>query len=76
VEGVSLEMAKSDKGRHQTLLHCLYCLILLAGIILFIVIFVVFNDDFFYLVTIFVVLLVGAQVTDKAISGTRHLPDQ
>jgi hypothetical protein len=30
----------------------------------------------FYLVTIFVVLLIGAEAADKAISGTRHLPDQ
>jgi hypothetical protein len=30
----------------------------------------------FYLVTIFVVLLAGAEVSDKAISGARHLPDQ
>jgi hypothetical protein len=30
----------------------------------------------FYLVTTFVVLLVGAEAADKVISGTRHLPDQ
>jgi hypothetical protein len=30
----------------------------------------------FYLVTIFVVLLSGAEAADKAISGARHLPDQ
>jgi hypothetical protein len=30
----------------------------------------------FYLITIFVVLLVGAEVADKATLGTRHLPDQ
>jgi hypothetical protein len=30
----------------------------------------------FYLVTIFVVLLVGAESADKAISGAQHLPDQ
>jgi hypothetical protein len=30
----------------------------------------------FYHVTIFVVLLKGAEAADKAISGARHLPDQ
>jgi hypothetical protein len=30
----------------------------------------------FYLVTTFVVLLTGAKVVNKAISGARHLPDQ
>jgi hypothetical protein len=30
----------------------------------------------FYLVTIFVVLLAGAEAADKVISGARHLPDQ
>jgi hypothetical protein len=30
----------------------------------------------FYLVTIFVVLLTGAEAIDKATSGARHLPDQ
>jgi hypothetical protein len=30
----------------------------------------------FYLVTTFVVLLAGAKVADKAISGAQHLPDQ
>jgi hypothetical protein len=30
----------------------------------------------FYLVTTFVVLLAGAETTDKAISGARHLPNQ
>jgi hypothetical protein len=30
----------------------------------------------FYLVTTFVVLLIGAEAADKAISGARHLPDQ
>jgi hypothetical protein len=30
----------------------------------------------FYLITTFVVQLTGAEVTDKATSGTRHLPDQ
>jgi hypothetical protein len=30
----------------------------------------------FYLVTTFVVLLVGAEATDKAISVAQHLPDQ
>jgi hypothetical protein len=29
----------------------------------------------FYLVTTFVVLLAGAEVADKATSGTRHLPN-
>jgi hypothetical protein len=30
----------------------------------------------FYLITAFVVLLVGAEAVDKATSGARHLPDQ
>jgi hypothetical protein len=30
----------------------------------------------FYLVTIFVVLLTGAEAADKAILDARHLPDQ
>jgi hypothetical protein len=30
----------------------------------------------FYLITTFVVLLTGAEETDKATSGARHLPDQ
>jgi hypothetical protein len=30
----------------------------------------------FFLVTTFVVLLVGAEAADKAISDARHLPDQ
>jgi hypothetical protein len=30
----------------------------------------------FYLITIFVVLLAGAEATDKAQSDTRHLLDQ
>jgi hypothetical protein len=67
---------KSDKGRYQTRPSYLYCLILLTCIVPFVVIFVVFNDNFFYLVTIFVVLLTGAEAADKAISGARHLPDQ
>jgi hypothetical protein len=29
----------------------------------------------FHLITTFVVLLVGAEVADKATSGTRHLPN-
>jgi hypothetical protein len=63
---------KSDRGHRQTCPPCLYFLILLAGIVPF----VVFNDNFFYLVTTFVVLLAGAKVVDKAISGARHLIDQ
>jgi hypothetical protein len=47
----------------------------LAGIVPFVVIFVVFNDNF-YLITIFVVLLAGDEAVDKVISGSRHLPDQ
>jgi hypothetical protein len=57
-------------------MYCLYCLILLVAIVPFIVIFVVFNIILFNLVTTFVVLLVGAEAGYKAISGTRHLPDQ
>jgi hypothetical protein len=57
---------KSDKGRRQTRPPCLYCHILLIGIVPF----VVFNDNFFYFVTTFVVLLVGAEADDKATSGT------
>jgi hypothetical protein len=30
----------------------------------------------FYLLTIFVVLLAGAEATNKATSGTQHLPNQ
>jgi hypothetical protein len=30
----------------------------------------------FYLITIFVVLLAGAEAADKAPSGAGHLPDQ
>jgi hypothetical protein len=30
----------------------------------------------FYFVTTFVVLIAGAEAADKAISGTRHLPNQ
>jgi hypothetical protein len=30
----------------------------------------------FYLITTFIVLLIGAEAADKATSGTRHLPDQ
>jgi hypothetical protein len=30
----------------------------------------------FYLITIFVVLLTGAEAVDKATLDTRHLPDQ
>jgi hypothetical protein len=30
----------------------------------------------FYLITAFIVLLAGAEVVDKAISGARYLPDQ
>jgi hypothetical protein len=30
----------------------------------------------FYLITSFVVLLASAEATDKATSGTQHLPDQ
>jgi hypothetical protein len=30
----------------------------------------------FYLITIFVVLLVGVEAADKATSVTQHLPDQ
>jgi hypothetical protein len=67
---------KSDKGHCQTRPPFVYCLILLTGIVSFIVIFVVFNDNFFYLVTIFVVLLVCVEAINKAISGIRHLPDQ
>jgi hypothetical protein len=66
---------KRDKVHHQTHPPCLYCLILLAGIVPFVVIFVVSNE-FFYLVTTFVVLLTGAEATDKATSGAGHLPDQ
>jgi hypothetical protein len=66
---------KSDKGHHQTRPPCLYYLILLVGIVSFIVIFVVFNDNF-YLVTIFVVLLACVEAVDKATLGARHLPDQ
>jgi hypothetical protein len=60
---------KSDKEHRQTRPPCLYCLILLIGIVPFIVIFIVFNDNF-YLVTTFVVLLAGAEVADKVISST------
>jgi hypothetical protein len=67
---------KSDKEHRQTCPPYLYCLILLAGAVAFIVIFIVFNDNFFYLITIFVVLLTGAEAPDKAPSGTRHLPNQ
>jgi hypothetical protein len=56
---------KSDKGCCQTRPLCLYCLILLAGTIAF----VVFNENFFYLITIFVVLLTDAKAVDKAQSG-------
>jgi hypothetical protein len=41
---------------------------LLAGIIPFVVIFIVFNDNF-YLVIIFVALLIDAEAVDKATSG-------
>jgi hypothetical protein len=41
---------------------------LLAGIIPFVVIFIVFNDNF-YLVIIFVALLTDAEAVDKATSG-------
>jgi hypothetical protein len=60
---------KSDKGCHQTCPPCLYCLILLAGIVPFVVIFVVFNEKN-YLITTFVVLLLGAELADEAPSGT------
>jgi hypothetical protein len=62
---------KSDKGCRQTRLPCLYCLILLACIVPFIV----FNDKFLSYTSV-VVLLVGAEAADKATSGARHLPDQ
>jgi hypothetical protein len=38
--------AKSDKGCSETHLPCLYYLILLASVVPFVVIFVVFNDKF------------------------------
>ncbi len=38
--------------------------------------FILFNDNFFYLVTTFVVLFASAEAADKATSGTQHLPDQ
>jgi hypothetical protein len=66
---------KSDKGHRQTRPPYVYCLILLVDIVPFLVIFVVFNDNFF-LVTTFVVLLAGAEAADKAISDARHLPNQ
>jgi hypothetical protein len=59
---------KSDKGRHQTCPPCLYYLIVLIGIVPFVVIFVVFNDNFF-LVTTFVILLVSAEAADKGTTG-------
>jgi hypothetical protein len=67
---------KSDKGCLQT---CPPLSLLpyttLRYIVPFVVTFVVFNE-FFYLVTTIVVLLAGAKAADKATSGTRHLPDQ
>jgi hypothetical protein len=46
----------------------------LRYIIPFIVTFVVFNE-FFYLLTTIIVLLTGAEAADKATLGARHLLD-
>jgi hypothetical protein len=80
VEGVSLETANivfdkatrkviEDAAKHAHLVcTALYYLQVLYHLLYLMTI--------FYLVTTFVVLLAGAKVVDKAISGARHLIDQ
>jgi hypothetical protein len=81
-EGISLNAAnivlnkvarKVTKDSCQTCPPCLYCPILHWGIVPFVVIFIVFNE-FFYVLTTIVVLLVGDEAADKATLDVGHLP--